>query len=287
MLLTSDCWSLPGVWGWAGLCLPAGLLRPHARGVQEEDGREQRQKWAERQEEEEALLHPLMAEVSKAQGRRKSKKQRKESKETNNNSWLGQWVGTEPNLSGSHVTLLHTNSPNTLSVDQLAGRTADDTIPSPARLLFLGALIFNFFLASYTRVNIDIYFFCPCLTTTFKTNCLTSHFHCVCFPLSFLFLFFPGFASSSCPECVTSDILVVAQSIRTLRLQPHCLCSPSKVAATFITIIISVVFFTLALVKSVSPVSRGRTKLLVVAVLHLQVYRPGDEWAFATAGGGG
>lgn len=173
------------------MCLPAGLLRPHARGVQEEDGREQRQKRAEWQEEEEALLHPLTAEVPKVQGRRKSKKQRKESKETNNNnSWLGRWVGTEPNPSGSHVTLLHTNSPNTLSVDQLTGRTADDTIPLPARLLFWGALIFLFFIASYTHGNIYIYFFCPCLTTTFKTNCLTSHFHCVCFPLSFLFLFF-------------------------------------------------------------------------------------------------
>lgn len=86
---------------------------------------------------------------------------------------------------------------------------------------------------------------------------------------------------------MTSDILVVAKSIGTLCLQSHFHCSPSKVAATFITIIISVVFVTLVLVKSVSRVTRGRTKLLVVAVLHLQVYRPGDEWTLATAGGGG
>lgn len=81
------------------MCLPTGLLRPHARGVQEEDGREQRQKRAKRQEEEKALLHPLMVKVPNAQGRglKKSKKKQKISKETNNNiSWLGQWVRTEP-----------------------------------------------------------------------------------------------------------------------------------------------------------------------------------------------
>lgn len=76
----------------------------------------------------------------------------------------------------------------------------------------------------------------------------------------------------------------MAKSIRTPRLQPHFLCSPSEVAATFITIIISVVFVTLAVVKSVFRVSLGRTKLLVVVVLHLQVYRPGDEWTLATGG---
>lgn len=101
--------------GGGALFLPAGFLRPYARGVQKEDGREQRQKWAERQEEEEALLHPLMADVPKALVRKKLKKKKNQiNKRRNKQQLAGRWVG--PSQRGSHITLLHTNSPNTLLI---------------------------------------------------------------------------------------------------------------------------------------------------------------------------
>lgn len=170
--------------------LTAGLLRPHARGVQKEDGREQRQKWAERQEEEEALLHPLMAKVAKAIGRKKFKR-KKSNKYAKKQTTAGWSVGQ----SGGHVTLLHTNSPNTLSVDQLTGRTADVTISLPARFSVLRAFIFLivFYSVIHTRKYIHV-FFPPCLTSTYETIKLLDFLLPVCvFSLVISVLFRPWF----------------------------------------------------------------------------------------------
>lgn len=54
-------------------CL-SGVLRPHAGGPQEEDGREHRQKRAERQEEEKALLHTLTSPSRSTWQRAKTKR---------------------------------------------------------------------------------------------------------------------------------------------------------------------------------------------------------------------
>lgn len=108
ILPTSDCWSL---FGGGTLFPPAGLFRPHARGLQKEDGREQRQKWSERQEEEEAMLHPLRRKLfykNLKNKESKMKQRRRKRKETTTGWFLG--------ASGSDVTQLHTKSLNTLSL---------------------------------------------------------------------------------------------------------------------------------------------------------------------------
>lgn len=158
----------------------SGVLRPHAGGPQEEDGREHRQKRAERQEEEKALLHTLTS-LSRSTWQRAKTKRRSDGR----TDGLGQRLQTRTCLTTAQLRYKH-------------------FIRWGARTLFLTCTFIWAFIVKPESVFFFLQVYKMWESTCSRSNLPESLTSIIIVVVCLVTWFCPGSASSFCTDCVES-----------------------------------------------------------------------------------